>query len=305
MSVRRVPILVCLLGVLSAGCGGDTGREDLLALLDAGQYDDVEARVAELRADGMLAPWLDYAEGVVAFRQGREELARRRLQDAAAADAAFVSPASELLDAAARVDYEAGHRERARARMATAILIDPTIDPEPMLDSAADYLFRFERNYEAARPLYHRLYTERPEPASRHTQWVFRYGYTLEMADDDEGARAIYEEYLETWPEEMQIGARVTRRYMDLLIKKAQSVGAAGDVDEALALVKMTKLGGWHMDRQQRAEFVAGEVCEQAGRYDEARVHFARVLEYAPRVQSEFYDLATARLEALDARGSN
>lgn len=305
MFLLRVLRIVCLLGVLVAGCGESGEREGLLALVDAGDYAAVDERVAGLRARGMVEPWIDYAEGVSAFHSGVEELARTRLSSAAGGDPQFVRPAADLLAAAARTDFEAGFRDRAKGRMATAVLIDPELDPEPMLEAVADHLFRFIRDFDAARPLYERLYRERPDPVSRHPEWVFRYGLTLEKGGDIDGARAIYEEFRETWPDDVEMGNRVAGQYMDILIQQAEEAGEAGDVDEALRLVKMTKLGGFHMARQQRAEFVAGEICEEAGRFDEARVHFARVLEYAPRVKSDLYDLATARLEALDARTAN
>jgi hypothetical protein len=97
----------------------------------------------------------------------------------------------------------------------------------------------------------------------------------------------------------------VAWRYINVLIRQAEAAAAAGDTDGALALIKRTKLGGWHLDQQQKAEFVAGGICEAAGRFDEARVRYERVLEYRTPVATSFPDDARARLEALDARTSN
>jgi tetratricopeptide (TPR) repeat protein len=259
-----------------------------------------------LRAEGVVAPWLDRAEGLANVREGREEIARQQLRDAVEGDPSLSGELGAFWAELALEDYEAGFRDRARARMAEAVLMDPTTDPGPLLPATADYVYRHLKEYEGAYPLYERLYRERPKPVGRHPEWVYRWGHLQEVVRDDlDSARAIYEEFIETWPDDRKQGRYVVWRYQDLLIEQAKQASAAGDVDQALELIQMTKLGGWFGDQQQKAEFVAGQICEDHEMWDEARVRYQRVLEYDQRVENTLPDQARARLEALDARSAN
>ena len=70
MTSMNSVLLICVLGVLAlvAGCGGDDGaeRDALVTLLDAGEYEQVLERAAELRAQGLIAalPVRDCVAGV-------------------------------------------------------------------------------------------------------------------------------------------------------------------------------------------------------------------------------------------------
>lgn len=309
MSPMKSILLVGLLCglVLAAGCGGsdEAERSALVAMIEAGEYEPALERAAELRAAGTIAPWLDRAEGIANFHLGREQLARKQLADAAEGDPSLAPGIAAFWADAAREDYRAGFRDRARERMAAAVHLDPTTHAGPMLPAVADYVYRFEKDYDAAVPLYEQLYRERPNPVSRHPEWVYRWGHLLEKQEDYEGALAVWDGFFEEFPDEMKQARFVTWRYINVLIHLAEQASAAGDVDGALELIQRTKLGGWHLDRQQRAELVAGQICEEHGRLDEARVRYERVLEYDTTVKTDFPEEARARLEALDARAAN
>lgn len=300
---------MCLLSVLllAAGCGGsdEAERAALVAMVDAGEYEPALTRAAELRAAGTIAPWLDRAEGIANFQLGREQLARKQLRDAVAGDPSLGPEIAAFWAEAAREDYRAGFRDRARERMAMAVHLDASTHAGPMLPAVADYVYRFEKDYETARPLYEKLFLERPKPVSRHPEWVYRWGHLLEKEGDLDGALAVWDQFFEEFPDEMKQARFVAWRYINVLIHQAQEASAAGDPDAALELIKRTKLGGWHLDQQQKAELVAGEICEEHGQFDEARVRYLRVLEYRPPVETTFPDDARARLEALDARAAN
>jgi tetratricopeptide (TPR) repeat protein len=302
-------LLICVLGVLAlaGGCGGDDSaeRDALVTLLDAGEYEQVLERAAELRAQGLIAAWLDRSEGMANFQLGREQLARKQLADAVEIDPELAPEVAAFWAEAARTDYEEGHRDRARERMATAVLLDPSTPAGPMLPGVADYMYRFKKNYEAAGPLYEQLYRERPKPVSRHPEWVYRWGHLLEKQGRLDEALAVWDEFFETFPNEKKQARYVSWRYINLLIGQAEEASAGGDLDAALALIKRTKLGGWHLDQQQKAELVAGGICEEHGRFDEARLRYERVLEYRTPVETSFPEDARARLEALDARAAN
>jgi tetratricopeptide (TPR) repeat protein len=294
-----------LLVFLGSCASDDAERNAIDTLLQAGEYEQVIARAQELRADGTIAPWLDSAEGRASFALGREQDARRQLHDAFVGDPSLGPELAAFWADAAREDFDAGFRDRARERIAEAVLLDPSTDPGPMLPGLADYMYRYRKDFDAATPLYERLYRERPEPVSRHPEWVYRWGHLLEKQGDLDGALAVWDEFFETWPNEMKQARYVSWRYINVLIRQAEEASAAGDVEAALALIKRTKLGGWHLDQQQKAELVAGQICEEHGLYDEARVRYERVLEYRTPVVTEFPDEARTRLEALDARAAN
>jgi tetratricopeptide (TPR) repeat protein len=296
---------VSLLVAGLAGCGGGADRDALLALVEAGSYEDARARALELRQSGVTEPWLDHAEGLACLRTGEEQLARQRLRDAAAADPSLAAPIAGVWFEAAHEDFEAGFRDRARERMAEAVLLDPSSDPGPMLPAVADFMYRFLKDYDAAFPLYERLYRERPDPVTRHTEWVYRWGHLNEMRRDLDKAREIYEEFIVEWPDDMKQGRFVHWRYMNVLMEQAKALQEGGDLDGAIELLALCRLADWHLDQQERAEFLAGQIREEQGEYALARQHYETILRHAERVESEVVDPARKRLEALDERDAN
>jgi tetratricopeptide (TPR) repeat protein len=296
---------VSLVAAWLAGCGGGADRDALFALVESGSYEDARARALELRQSGVTDPWLDHAEGLACLHTGDEQLARERLRDAAAADPSLAVPIAVVWFEAAHEDFEAGFRDRARERMAEAVLLDPSTDPGPMLPAVADFMYRFLKNYDAAFPLYQRLYLERPAPVTRHTEWVYRWGHLNERRGDLDTATGIYEEFIAEWPDDMKQGRFVHWRYMNVLMEQAKARRAAGDPDGAIELLARCRLADWHLDQQERAEFLAGQIREEQGDYALARQHYEIILRHAERVESEVVEPARERLEALDARDAN
>jgi tetratricopeptide (TPR) repeat protein len=296
---------VFLVAAWLAGCGGGADRDAVFALVEAGSYEDARARALELRQSGVTEPWLDHAEGLACLHTGEELLARERLRAAAAADPSLAEPIAVVWFEAAHEDFEAGFRDRARERMAEAVLLNPSTDPGPMLPAVADFMYRFLKDYDAAFPLYERLYQERPAPRTRHTEWAFRWGHLNEKRGDLDKAREIYEEFIAKWPDDMKQGRFVHLRYMRVLMEQAKALHEVGDADGALELLALCRMADWHLAQQQRAEFMAGQIREEQGEYALARQHYEIILRHAERVESEVVDPARERLEALDARDAN
>lgn len=219
--------LVALVALSACG-GGDEAQQALMAEVDAGNWEEVRAQATLLREAGVVAPWLDYAEGLSSLHLGAEQNARRLLAAAVTADSTLAMDIAASWAALAHEDYEAGWRDRARERMSEAILTYPPTDPGPMLPAVADYLYRHIKEYDAARPLYRRLYEERPEPSGRHAEWMYRWGHLLELGGDLEGARRVYEEFIETFPEDRPQGRYARWRYMKLLLLEAEASRARG-----------------------------------------------------------------------------
>ena len=299
-----VGIVLVLSGGLMVSCGGSgSDRAAMLERVEAGDWTGIRDEAALLRQAGVVEPWLDYADGLASLHEGAEQPARRLLRSAVAADPSFGPQVAQAWAELAREDRAAGWRDRARGRMAEAVLIDPSTDPGLMLGAVADYLYRHIKNYDAAFPLYERLYRERPEPVARHPEWIYRWGHSLELKGDLAGALAIYKEFLELYPNDMKQGRFVHWRYMAVLIAQAREARARGDLDEAVELLGGVRLGKWHPDQQSRAEYLAGQIREQQGELELARKHYELVLRHGEKRTSEVVDDARARLEALNALG--
>lgn len=287
--------------VLVAACGsGDSDRQRLMALVDAGDWDAVRTEAEQLRQSGLVAPWLDYADGMAAMEEGDEDEARRLLAAAAETDDTLAAPIAKAWADAARVDYEEGWRERATARMAEAVRVDPATDPGELLPAVANYLYRVRKDYDTAWPLYERLQEERPEPQRLVPEWVYRWGHLHELRGDLDGARAIYEDFIREFPDDKEQGRYAHWRYCDVLIEQARQAREAGDDDRAMGLLQAALDDGWHIDQQQRAEYMMGQILESEGEVARAKKHYAKVVEYGEVVETEVVDDARARLEALD-----
>jgi len=275
----------------------------MLDRVEAEDWTGIRAEAQLLRQRGVVAAWLDYADGLAALHEGAEQPARRLLGEAVAADPSLAPDVAMAWAAAALEDYETGWRDRARERMAEAVLFDPSTDPGPLLPAVADYLFRHLRNYDAAYPIYERLYRERPEPVGRHGEWIYRWGRSLQLKGDLVGAQAVYEEFLELFPRDTGQGRYVNRRYMEVLMERAGQARDRGDLDEAVELLVKARRGEWHLDQQERAEFMAGQIREQQGQLELAREHYVIVILHSEKRSSEVVEDARARLEALDELG--
>jgi tetratricopeptide (TPR) repeat protein len=290
-------------GLLVSCGGGGTDRAAMLERVEAGDWKGLRAEAALLRQAGVVEPWLDYADGLAALHEGAEQPARRLLGDAVEADPSLAADVARAWAELAREDHAAGWRDRARERMAEAVLIDPSTDPVPMRPAVADYLYRHLKNYDAAYPLYERLYQERPEPVARHPEWIYRWGHSLELKGDLVGALAVYNEFLELFPDDMKQGRYVHWRYMAVLMAQAEQARARGDLDQAVELLRGARLGNWHLDQQSRVEYLAGQIREQQGQLELAREHYELAVRHGEKRTSEVVDDARARLEALDELG--
>jgi tetratricopeptide (TPR) repeat protein len=290
-------------GLLASCGGGASDRAAMLERVEAGDWPGIRAEAALLRQAGVVEPWLDYADGLAALHEGAEQNARRLLGAAVAADPSFAAGVARAWAELALEDRDAGWRDRARERMAEAVLTDPSTDPGPLLPAVADYIYRHLKNYDAAFPLYERLYRERPEPVARHSEWIYRWGHSLELKGDLEGALAIYNEFLELFPDDMKQGRYVHWRYMAVLMAQAEQARGRGDLDEAVELLEGARLGDWHLDQQSRVEFMAGQIREQQGELELARKHYELVVRHGEKRTSEVVDDARARLDALDELG--
>lgn len=290
--------------VVFAGCSSVAShRETLEPLIAVGDWEEIRARVELLRQEGEAGSWIDLAEGIALLHQNADKAAEPLFESAVAADSSLALLVAEHLATLSRQDHEQGWEERARRRMADALRLDPSIDPGDQISFVADYFFRFSRDFERAYPLYRRLYRERPEPTSRHREWVYRYGHCLESLGFEDTAMAVYEEYISTWPDDLSIMRYVQWRRMNLLIEQAEELRGAAQPARALELLTQCIDNGWHVDLQQRARYLAGEIEEDRNDLHAARAWYEQVVDAGGSAGSQLVVSARARLDALGALG--
>lgn len=290
--------------VVFAGCSSVAShRETLEPLIEAGNWDEIRARVELLRQEGERSAWIDLSEGLALLYQNADKAAEPLFATAVAADSSLAPLVAEHLATLARQDHEQGWQERGRRRMADALRLQPSIDPGDQIDTVADYFFRQARDFEHAYPLYRRLYRERPEPASRHREWVYRYGYCLQILGFEDTAMAVYEEFIGTWPQDRGIMRFVQWRRMNLLIEQAEGLRGAAQPARALDVLTQCIDSGWHVDLQQRARYLAGEIEEDRDDLHAARAWYEQVVATGGSAGGQLVESARARLDALGALG--
>lgn len=295
--------LMGLLLVLSGCASEDTRQQEFEALIEAKNWEEIRARVQLLRQEGASGRWIDLAEGLALLHQNADKAAEPLFASAVAADSSLAPRIAAQLGALAEADFAQGWEERGRRRYAEAIRLQPGFDPGEHLGTVADYFFRFEKDYARAFPLYRRLYRERPEPASRHMEWVYRYGHCLETLGFEENAMAVYDEFVETWPEDRSIMRYVQWRRMNVMLEQAERLRTQAQPAQALELLERCIDIGWHVDQQQRARYLAGQIEEDRDQLHAARDWYEQVVDTGGRASSQLVEQARARLDALGALG--
>jgi tetratricopeptide (TPR) repeat protein len=297
----RVAALLMMV-TMSACAGSSSEQRELEPLIEDGRWDEVRARVEALRQSGGQGTWIDLAEGLVLLHADEDRKAEPLLRRVVAADSMLAVRVADAYYALAERDRQEGWTDRSRRRYVEAVRSVPTYEVGPQLDSVADYFYRFEKDYPRAFPLYDRLYRERPDPASKHREWVHRYGHCLELLGREEDAAAVYEEFVATWPDDVQIMRYVQWRHVTLLLKWAEQARSSGDLERALELAERAAGSEyWHIDLAQRGRYLAAEIEEARGRRDAARAWYEQVVQGGGRSSDDLIANARARLDAMGA----
>ncbi len=293
-----------VLAALLAGCGaGGDHPQELQALIDAGRWDEVRARVRLWRDAGEEGAWLDRAEGLALLQSNADKAAIPLLKRAAAAEPTFGPEVAEALAARAQEDLTAGWRERAARRMVEAYRIDPTVELGELADPVADKLYRFEKDYPTAYAIYRRLALEGKGPKAKKQEWTYRYGHCSEVMGLQDQALQIYEQYRQKWPDDRQTMRYVMWRLMRLHMKWAEEAEAEGRLEDALAELQQSMIDDWHIDLQQEARFEAGRLEEERGHLEAARDWYEKILADGSRFGGEIVSKARNRLDALHRLG--
>jgi len=295
------------LGLLLVACGGATTtdrRAEFDALLEAQDYEEVQARVQLYRDQGETGAVLDYAQGLaLLLGEDADLVAKKHLMEAVAADSSLAGPVADAYHAAATADHGEQWYKRARVRMREAFRYNRDLDLSPVNDPVADLLYREEKAYDLAYLIYRKLIHNTEAHQSKQREWRFRYGHCLERMGFIEDALAVYEGYREQWPDDMHFMRYVNWRTMRVLLDRAREEMEAGNLDRAMADLQASFLEGWHIDLQQEGRYLAGQIEERRQDPEAAAEWYRKVDEDGDQYGSEEVQLARRRLEELRATG--
>lgn len=303
----RALSLIVLFALASGwvGCESEAPerRQELMDLVSAENWEEIQARVKLYRTDGETSAPLDFAQGLALLHENADKMAISLLERAVAADSSLAVPASEHFAELARQDLAEGWENRAQRRMAQAYIFDPSVELGDLADRVGDYFFRTVEDYQRAYPIYYELYKDRNGRTEKVRQWVYRYGACLEHLGSLDAARAIYEEYQATWPDDRKYMRIVNWRYMQMLIDLAEEAEELGQYDRALQLLEASMVEDWHLDVQQVARYRSGVIEQKRGHLEEARRWYEMVLEDGSRFGGDLVDQARDRLDELRQMG--
>ena len=304
---RRLWAVVSIVALaVVAGCGG-SGEADLEAemrtLVETGRWDEILARAEILHAEGVDDPSLDRAEGLALLHQDADAAAEAPLDRALAARPEYGASIARVYRELAFEDHEAGWSERAKRRIARALVFDPTVETGELTEAAADWFYRYAKDHRRALPLYAKLSDERPEPVSRHPEWTFRYGYALEAVGRVDEALDVYAEFERRYPTDLDHMRFVQWRVMNLRIERARNLIDTAQPERALEELRPVLSSTWHRDLRQQARVVAGAAEEANGNLEAARDWYATVVEEASEGAAGPVREARERLRALGELG--
>lgn len=290
--------------LLVAACGGGPDVEaELERRIEAGDWDEVLAQVEVLKAEGVTDPLVDFAEGYALLQQGADAAAEEPLDRVLVARPDLGRRIAATYEELAWSDAEEGWDERAKRRMARALMFDPTIDAGSLRDPAADWFYRQEKDYPRALPLYASLYEELPEPVRKHPEWTYRYGYCLQEVGREDEALEVYADFERRFPSDRNFMRFVKWREMQLRIARAEARLGTADPAGALAELQPCLDTAWHAELQQQARLVAGRAEEARGDLEAARRWYAKVVEAGNEFGGDVVRRADERLRELGEMG--
>jgi hypothetical protein len=134
----RAAALWSLVWIATWGCGSPDRSEELSALLDAGEFEEVLAQVEVYRTEGKDTPSLQFHSGLAQLGLNADKIAYKELSRAIEANPDYAPAAVEALRSAALADYDESWNDRGRLRMREAHRYDSTVDLGPLADPVAD-----------------------------------------------------------------------------------------------------------------------------------------------------------------------
>jgi len=299
----RVSFIGALLLLLACGGKSVDRAQELDALIEQNEVDEVLARVQLYMDQGEETGTLYFARGWAELQQDADKPARASFAEAVRLAPEYSKRIAELWREKALVDHEAKWYDRAGKRMREAFRYDHDIALEPEMDSVADQLYRYEKDFASALLVFERLREKTSANFNKRMEWEFRYGHCLEELGRIDDALAAYSAYLDKFPEDTGYTAYVTWRWMMVHKEQAEEALERGDLDAASQWIVKAPLADWHMDLQQEIRLVAGKIHEARGEYEEALSSYEQILADGATFGGQVVADAKDRIDAIHALG--
>lgn len=292
--------LALVLAACSSGGSGDRDTE-FRELARNGQWEELEARIEALEAQGASGPQLDFFMGWALLAQDEDLPAARRFESATQADSGLVFKVADLYRDAAARDLKADWKNRAARRILAAYRLDGNAELGELGVEVADLLFE-EKDYPASIPVFRRLLAGDVSDDELRQRWSFRLGLALEQSGSEAAGLDQYRSYWKEWPRtgvSSTYQSYVLWRQGILLLDFAQRSLDRGDPADALPyLQELIDLHG-HAEHRALAHYRMGLCLEELGRPDEARAHYEAALEFPSGEGGGVDEKVRERLEAL------
>lgn len=286
-----------------AGCSSPDRSAELQALLDEGEYEEVLARIEVYREDGERSPSLQYYAGMAHLGENADKIAFKELRKAIEAEPKYVPSTVEALRAAALTDYEGSWIDRGRLRMREAYRYDSAVDLGPLADPVADVFYRNEKDYQKAYDVYRELVRSTRGTEEKQREWLFRYGHCLEQLGFLEDALSVYRDYIHRWPTDTKFMRNVQWRWQKNLQDLAQAARDQGQPAEAMEFLQEALSSEWHRDLQQLGRYMAGQIQEEQGNFEDALHWYEAILDDGDRFGGDVVKQAKDRIDAIHELG--
>lgn len=299
----RVSFLGALLLLLACGGGSVDRAAEFEALIEQNEVEEVLARAQLYLDEGEETGPVYFARGWAELQQDADRPARASFSEAVRLTPELSPRIAQLWRGKALADHEAKWYDRAGQRMREAFRYDQDIALEPEMDSVADQLYRYEKDFASALLVFERLRLKSDANFNKRMEWSFRYGHCLEELGRIDEAIAVYRAYLEEFPEDKGYTAYVTWRWMTVHKEQAEQALDRGDVDGAAKWIADAPLADWHMELLQEIRLVAGRIHEARGEYEEALASYERILADGATFGGQVVADAKDRIDAIHALG--
>lgn len=302
----RIALMCALSALLLAACGGGATVDraaEFEELMAQGAVDEIRARVSLYMEQGEESGDLYFARGWAELQEDADLPARASFAEAVLMSPQLSGSIAELWRTKALEDHERKWYDRATKRMREAFRYDDQIALEPVMDSVADLLYRYEKEFDLAMQVFERLREKTAANFDKRMEWEFRYGHCLEEIGEIEAALAVYKGYLEKFPEDRGPTSYVTWRWMMVHKEQAEAALERGDLNGALSWIVEAPLEDWHLDLQQQIRLVAGKIHEERGEHELALRSYEQILADGDSFGGQVVKDAKDRIDAIHALG--
>lgn len=290
-----VPLLALVL-IVSWGCGRESIADKAAKEFEAGRYREAVFMIRHhLKKGGEASAELLFIFGKAWLRTGSEAEAEAAFKDCRVKDVSYGPKIAKFLRDDAVLSLEAGDAARGKRMMLMALGFQSGLD-FGQYDLVAGELYLDRREIDTAIG-YLRKYLETYPEAPGAAQATIDLASAYERSGNTAEAISLYRRFQEKYPRSRLAGDALWE-LENLLLKEAESLYAAGSVNEAESLlVGLAPAAGSPLVKA-RTNFLLGEICEKRGNTREAVRYYREVVNSGS--SGRLVERAKERIEALE-----